>query len=295
MSAKDLKATLLELVRKTSCDLPADIEKVLLKSIRREAKDTTAKYALEVIKQNLDLARQNSKPICQDTGSILFYVQTPKGFDEAAFRKTGDAAVKEATAIGYLRQNSVDSLTGKNSGTNLGPGSPVYHFEQWNKKTIEVRLILKGGGCENTGIQYALPDTRLGAGRDINGVEKCLLDAVHKAQGKGCAPGALGVCIGGDRATGYAHSKKQFLRTLDDKNEDKTLAALERRVMKKANDLNIGPMGFGGATTLLGCKISTLNRLPASFFVSISYMCWAFRRHGCIINSAGKISKWLYE
>ena len=295
MSAKDLKVSLLELVRKTSCDLPADIEKVLLKSLRREEKATTAKYALEVIKQNLDLARKNSKPICQDTGSILFYVRTPKGFDEAAFRKAADAAVKEATAIGYLRQNSVDSLTGKNSGTNLGPGSPVYHFEQWGKKSIDVRLILKGGGCENTGIQYSLPDVRLGAGRDIVGIEKCILDAVHKAQGKGCAPGALGICIGGDRATSYAHSKEQLLRTLDDKNENKTLARLESRVMKKANNLGIGPMGFGGRTTLLGCKIGSLNRLPASFFVSISYMCWAYRRHGCLINSAGKISKWLYE
>jgi len=295
MSAKDLKASLLELVRRTSCDLPPDVEKVLLKSLKREEKKTTARYALDVIKQNLNLARTNSKPICQDTGTIIFYVMTPSGFDEKAFRKAADLAVKEATAIGYLRQNSVDSLTGKNSGTNLGPGSPVYHFEQWGKKSIEIKLVLKGGGCENVGAQYSLPNTTLGAGRDIAGVEKCILDAVHKAQGKGCAPGALGICIGGDRATGYNNSKEQLLRTLDDKNEDKALARLESRVMKKANGLGIGPMGFGGKTTLLGCKIGALNRLPASYFVSISYMCWAFRRRGCVINSAGKVTKWLYE
>ena len=295
MSAKDLQASILELVRRTSCDLPPDVEKVLSKGLRREEKGTTAKYALEVIKKNIQLAKTDSLPLCQDTGSLLFYVQAPKGFDSVAFRKAADAAVKRATEIGYLRQNSVDSLTGKNSGTNLGPGSPTYHFAQGSKKSVDVRLIMKGGGCENCGIQYALPNGALGAGRDIRGVEKCILDAVYRAQGKGCAPGALGICIGGDRSSGYAHSKEQLLRLLDDKNENKTLAALEARVMKKANALGIGPMGFGGKTTLIGCKIGALNRLPASFYVSISYMCWAFRRRGCLLNSTGRITRWLYE
>ncbi len=295
MSPKDLQSSLLELVRKTSCDLPPDVEAVLKKALRKEKKGTTAQYALEVIKKNIDLAREKSLPLCQDTGSILFYVQAPKEFDQSAFRKAADAAVKKATAVGYLRQNSVDSLTGKNSGTNLGPGSPVYHVEQWGKKTVAVKLILKGGGCENCGVQYALPNGELGAGRDIKGVEKCILDAVYRAQGKGCAPGALGVCIGGDRATGYAHSKEQLLRTLDDTNGNAALAGLESRILRKANGLGIGPMGFGGRTTLIGCKIGMLNRLPASYFVSVSYMCWAFRRRGCVLNSAGRVSRWLYE
>jgi fumarate hydratase class I len=295
MSPKDLQTSLLELVRKTSCDLPPDVAAVLKSALRKEKKDTTSRYALSVIQKNIALAHEKSLPLCQDTGSILFYVKVPKGFDEGLFRKAADAAVKRATEVGYLRQNSVDSLTGKNSGTNLGPGSPVYHFEQWGRKTVEVRLILKGGGCENCGAQYALPYGPLGAGRDINGVEKCILDAVNKAQGKGCAPGALGVCIGGDRATGIANSKEQLLRTLGDKNENPTLARLESRVMKKANALGIGPMGFGGATTLIGCKIGALNRLPASYFVSVAYMCWAFRRRGCVLSAQGRVSRWLYE
>ncbi len=295
MNPKDLQSSLLELVRKTSSELPPDADAVLKKALRKEKKGTTAHYALEVIEKNIALAREKSLPLCQDTGSILFYVKAPKDFDQRVFGKAADAAVKKATEVGYLRQNSVDSLTGKNSGTNLGPGSPVYHFEQWGKKSIEVKLILKGGGCENCGVQYALPNGELGAGRDIQGVEKCILDAVYKAQGKGCAPGALGVCIGGDRATGYAHSKEQLLRTLDDKNDNAALAGLESRIMRKANSLGIGPMGFGGQTTLLGCKIGMLNRLPASYFVSVSYMCWAYRRRGCVLNSAGRVSRWLYE
>ncbi len=295
MSAKELQASLLELVRKTSCDLPPDVEAVLKKSLRKEQKGTTARYALEVIMKNIDLAREVSLPLCQDTGSLLFFVHAPKGYDQLAFRKAADAAVKQATEIGYLRQNSVDSLTGKNSGTNLGPGSPVYHFEQWAKPSIDVRLIMKGGGCENCGIQYTLPNAQLGAGRDIKGVEKCILDAVYRAQGRGCAPGALGVCIGGDRATSYAQTKAQLLRTLEDKNENKVLAQLEASIMKKANGLGIGPMGFGGETTLIGCKIGMLNRLPACYFVTISYMCWAYRRRGCVLSASGRVTKWLYE
>lgn len=295
MNPKTLQTSLLELVRRTSCDLPPDVETAIERAARKEAKETTARYAFEVIRRNIALAREKSLPICQDTGSILFYVTGPRGLDQQAFRKAGDAAVKQATAVGYLRQNSVDSLTGKNSGTNLGPGSPTYHFDQWGRQSVEVKLMLKGGGCENCGIQYALPYAPLGAGRDLAGVEKCLLDATYKAQGKGCAPGILGVCIGGDRSSGYALSKEQLLRTLDDRNPEKTLAALEGRVLQKGNALGIGPMGFGGATALLGCKIGALNRLPASFFVTVSYMCWAFRRRGCVLGSSGRAARWLYE
>jgi fumarate hydratase class I len=294
MDRRALQPSLLELIRKTSAELPADVSKAILQSLRKETQNTTGRYAMEVIRANIDLAKKKSLPLCQDTGSILFFINGPKGLDQAAFRAAAEAAVVEATKVGYLRQNSVDSLTGKNSGTNLGPGSPSFHFEQTKGATVRVRLILKGGGCENVGTQYSLPSTALGAGRDLPGVEKCILDAVNQAQGKGCGPGVLGVAIGGDRATSYLHSKEQLLRTLDDKNPDKVLSRLEKSVMERANSLGIGPMGFGGKTTLLGCKVGALNRLPASFFVSISYMCWAYRRQGVVLDSKGRIREWLY-
>jgi len=291
---RNLRANLLELIRRTSAELPDDVFRVVDRGGAEEQAGTAGKYAMDIITKNIDLAKRKSQPLCQDTGSILFFVKAPVGFDQMAFEAAAKAAVAEATAKGYLRQNSVDSVTGKNSGNNLGPGSPSLHFHQHRGTRLEVRLILKGGGCENVGAQYSLPDTRLGANRDLDGVRRAILDTVVQAQGRGCSPGILGVCIGGDRATGYLFSKEQLLRALQDVNPDPALAALEQEIVASANRLGIGPMGFGGKTTLLGCKIGVLNRLPASFFVSISYMCWAYRRQGFLLADPGKIVKWLY-
>lgn len=292
--AKNLETSLIELIKSTTSVVPDDIQKVILEALEREEKNTTAEYAMNIIKANMELAKKKAQPLCQDTGTVLFYVSHPVGFDQSKFSAQLLKAVVKATELGLLRQNSVDSLTGENSGMNVGPGHPSIHYHQHNKKTVEVKLMLKGGGCENVGAQYSLPDTSLNAGRDLKGVRKVILDAVYKAQGKGCGPGVLGVCIGGDRGAGYIESKEQLLRRLDDKNEMPELATLEADIVETSNTLGIGPMGFGGKTTLLGCKIGALNRLPASFFVSISYMCWAYRRQGIELGSNNEIKKWLY-
>lgn len=289
-----LHASLLELIRRTSAEIPDDVQKAILKALEQEKKGTIAESALKIIERNVEMAKQKSQPICQDTGSILFYIDGPVGFDQIAFEETARAAVREATKKGYLRQNSVDSLTGVNDGTNVGPGSPALHFQQQRSDEINVRLILKGGGCENVGAQYSLPSEKLKADRDLKGCRKAILDAVLQAQGKGCGPGILGVCIGGDRATSYEFSKQQFLRALDDRNPNPELDGLEQDILQTANQLGIGPMGFGGKTTLLGVKICAANRLPASFFVSVSYMCWAYRRQGVTLDPFGNIVKWLY-
>lgn len=296
MDAADssLQPALLELIRRTSVDIPGDVLVALAQGRAVEAEGSSARYAMDVIDQNVGLARNKSQPLCQDTGSILFFAHVPVGFDQLGFEEQARAAVEDATRRGYLRQNSVDSLSGKNSGNNLGPGMPSFHFHQWRRSDLEVKLVLKGGGCENVGAQYSLPDSKLGAGRDLEGVRKCILDCVIQAQGKGCGPGVLGVAIGGDRATGYLHSKEMLLRRLDDVNPNPELAGLEQSVLETANKLGIGPMGFGGQTTLMGCKVGALNRLPASFFVSISYMCWAYRRQGVALDVQGNIAHWLY-
>ncbi len=272
---------------------------MLAKAKAREDAEAQAGQALQIISQNVDMARENVSPICQDTGMPTFLVHTPVSINQLVIKKAIQEAVAEATRRGKLRTNSVDSLTGKNSGLNLGPGTPVIHFEQWENDEIEVKLILKGGGCENKNIQYSLPAEipHLGkAGRDIEGVYKCIMHAVWQAQGQGCSAGFIGVCIGGDRTSGYAHAKEQLFRELDDVNPEPVLRELEARVMGNADSLGIGTMGFGGNVTLLGCKIGVLNRLPASFFVSVAYNCWAFRRLGVRLNAqTGEITSWQYH
>lgn len=285
---------LLELIRRAACDLPADIETALRAALARERAGADARWVLRTILENIARARRDSVPMCQDTGALLFYCGVPAGFDTNRLGAAIRLAVARATRLGYLRQNTVDALSGAGYDTNVGCGAPVIHVEQSARKTLDIRLMLKGGGCENVGRQYSLPDTDLDAGRDLEGVRRCILDAVWRAQGRGCAPGVLGVCIGGDRATGYACSKEQFLRRLNDSNPVRALAALERGILRDARELGIGPMGLGGRTTLLGVKIGVHSRLPASFFVTVSYMCWAYRRRGVVLGPEGGLGRWLY-
>jgi fumarate hydratase class I len=292
--------SLVSLIVKTSTDLPPDVRAAMKVAMAQEPAATQAGQALNIIAQNIDLAGECEGAICQDTGMPTFEVKTPVGVNQIALKKQIREAVAEATTRGKLRPNSVDSITGENSGTNLGPGTPIVHFEQWeNDSEIEVKLILKGGGCENMNAQYSLPAElpNLGrADRSLEGVRKCILHAVWNAQGKGCAPGAIGVCVGGDRTSGYVNAKEQLFRTLDDVNADGRLAALEARIMGEINGLGVGAMGFGGRVSLIGCKIGMLNRLPASFFVSVAYDCWAFRRLGVVLDAGtGEIKRWLYR
>jgi fumarate hydratase class I len=294
-----LAGSLLELIVQTSTNLPPDVRAAMSMTAAAETPGTQSGQALDIICSNIDMAKDDTGAICQDTGMPTFVVHTPVGVNQIHLRKAIKEAVAEATRLGKLRPNSVDSITGKNSGNNLGTETPVIHFEQWEADEIEIKLILKGGGCENMNAQYSVPcqlDHLGRADRNLEGVRKCILHAVWKAQGLGCAPGALGVCIGSDRAHGYELAKGQLFRTLDDVNPDPTLAKLEAAIMEEANKLGVGAMGFGGKASLIGCKITAANRLPASFFVSVAYDCWAFRRLGVRLDaSTGVIASWLYR
>src|SRR5271165_5300098 len=294
-----LRDSLIELITQTSTNLPPDVRQAMGMALEEEAPGTEASQALNIIASNIDMAHEDAGPICQDTGMPTFVIHTPVGVNQIKFKQEVLSAVATTTKQGKLRPNSVDSLSGKNSGDNLGEETPVIHFEQWDQDEIEVKLILKGGGCENKNIQYSLPSEldHLGrADRNLEGVRKSILHAVWQAQGQGCAPGAVGVCIGSDRAHGYALAKSQLFRTLDDVNAVPELAKLEAEIMEEANRIGVGAMGFGGNTSLIGCKIMAANRLPASFFVSVAYECWAFRRLGVRLDAdSGAITRWLYR
>ncbi|THG55869.1 class I fumarate hydratase [Bacillus sp. HUB-I-004] len=299
VTMEKLQESMYQLIVETSTNLPKDVRRAIQQAKERENAGTRSAMALGTITNNIKMADDNISPICQDTGMPTFKIYTPVGVNQLKLKEAIYNALERATKDGKLRPNSVDSLFGDNSGNNLGPGTPVIKFEQWEKDYIDARLILKGGGCENKNIQYSLPCELEGlgrAGRDLEGIRKCLLHAVYQAQGQGCSAGVIGVGIGGDRTSGYELAKNQLFRTLDDVNPIPELQQLEEYVLENANKLGIGTMGFGGETTLLGCKIGVYNRLPASFYVSVAYNCWAYRRLGVTIHpETGEIMDWLYQ
>lgn len=284
VDAKKLEVPLLELIRRTSTDLPSDIEDALKAGFRREKAGSPAKTAFQTMLSSVELSRRESLPLCQDTGALVWHIHYPDGSELLPVEKAIRNVIVKATDSSLLRPNAVDPISGKNSGNNLGEGSPILYFHPWKKKTWEFNFLMKGGGSENCGAQYKLPDSALGAGRDLDGVYKCVLDNVWRAQGKGCAPGVILVCVGGNRDTGMAEAKRQGFRKLDDTNPDPDLGKLEKRLMEDCNKLGIGPMGYGGKTTVLGVKIGKLHRLPACYFVSISYLCWSARRRQMTIS-----------
>lgn len=276
---------LYELIRRASTELPSDVEAALRAAGAREPAGGMAANCFAAILDNVGMARQAVTPVCQDTGYLIFYVYHPVGLDTLAFRRAIDAAAERATKAILLRPNAVDPITGKNSGTNVGANAPYVTFKAWERDEVRVKLMLKGGGSENVGAQYKLPDAALGAGRDLKGIRRCVLDAVYRAQGQGCAPGVIGVGIGGDRATSYLLSKEQFFRRLGSANADPQLDAFEKELHADLNELGIGPMGFGGRTTVLGVFVGKQHRHPATFYVAVSYMCWACRRQEMTITA----------
>lgn len=275
---KVLDKTFLEMVRRAATDLPPDVEGAIRRASRKEERGSAAAGALRILLSNVGMARQKSRPMCQDTGTNTWWIHHPEDVPGKVVRAAVIAATRRGVKLGYLRPNSVDSVTGKNSGDNTGIAHPVIHLEQWPRRSIVADVLLKGGGCENVSGQIALPDQSIGAGRDLDGVRKAVLKIVAEAQGRGCAPGIVGVCVGSDRATGYALAKEQLLRPLGERSPDPALARLEKRLLGEANLLEVGPMGFGGKTTILGVKAAKAHRVPASYYVSVAYCCWSLRK-----------------
>lgn len=286
---EDLKRQLLELIKLASTDLPPDVVAAIEAARENEDAGSAAKNVFGMLLKNIDVARAGGVPICQDTGTNIYQVHIPVGVSMNKLKRLIETVTAEAVEQSLLRPNAVDSVTGKNTGNNVGEHQPFIHFEEWDENAIEFKLMLKGGGCENVSTQYKLPDSGLGAGRDLEGVYKVIVDAVNAAQGLGCAPGILGIGIGGDRMTSHLTAKTQLFRKLPDTNPNPELASMEKRLYADLNELGVGPMGFGGKTTVLGVKIGTAHRLPASFFVSIAYMCWAYRRKSMLLNASGEV------
>jgi len=273
-----LRDGVVELYRKVATSLPPDIEEAVKAACLLETEGSTAASTLAVIAENIRRARETFRPMCQDTGVPVFYVKVPVGLSHTELRNTILEATREATVKVPLRPNAVDIVTEKNSGDNTGDGFPVMYIEETSAGTLTIDLMLKGAGSENAGQLYKLPLPEIGAQRDLEGVRRCVLDAVQKAQGRGCPPYVIGVGIGATKDQVTRLAKVQLMRKLNDASKVRELAELEQQLLRDINSLGIGPMGLGGRTTALGVKIGVNHRHPASYFVDVSVGCWAMRR-----------------
>lgn len=291
---KNLDKTIFELIQKTSTQLPADVLKAIKQSAKKEKDNDMMKKTYDIILENVEIAEKENLPLCQDTGTLHFYIFSPPAIDRRDLIHEVQKAVKKATNDGYLRSNVIESFKEENVKDNYSQYSPIFHFEEWDKTYIDIILLMKGGGADNVSSQHSLPDTSLSAERNLDGIKKCIMHSIVKTQGRGCAPGILGIAIGGDRSLGYSEAQKQFLRKMDEDHDNKKIAKIESEIMEQANSLGIGAMGLGGDITILGANLVYLTRHPASFFVTISYSCWALRRQGIRIDRKGELQKWLY-
>jgi fumarate hydratase class I len=233
---------------------------------------------LSVILENVRIARKTARPLCQDTGVPVFFIKVPISVSQSELRKTIIEATRIATREVPLRANAVDVITERNSGDNTGIGFPIIYFEETEKGRLIIDLMLKGAGSENVSQLYRLPHLELKAERDLEGVRKCVIDTIFKAQGKGCPPYIIGVGIGAAKDQVSRLAKEQLLRNLQDRNKNEVLSKLEKKIMHDCNKLRIGPLGLSGKTTTIGVKVGVNHRHPASYFVDVSVCCWADRR-----------------
>jgi fumarate hydratase subunit alpha len=265
--------------------LPDDVKQALKKAYAEETSET-GKTQLKAILDNVDLAEKYQAPVCQDTGTIIFYIKAgAKANDLDKVEAALTNATRKATKEVPLRPNSVDPFTGKNSGDNTGKYIPHINWEIVPGDSLEMTVMTKGGGSENVCVGGMIVP-----GEGINGLKKFVVDAVVKAGAKPCPPNILGIAMGGGADISMKLAKKALLRPLTEHNSDPEIAKLEKEIFEAANMTGIGPMGLGGKTTVLGVHIDYAFRHPASFPVAVAFNCWAARRASVIISSDGSVN-----
>jgi fumarate hydratase class I len=274
----NLRQGIIELYRKVARSIPPDVEAALVSAREKEDEGSQAERALREVLETIKLAREGKRPVCLDTGIPVFYVKIPKGLSHGEIRSVIMEATREATVKVPLSPNAVDILTNRNTGDNTGVGFPVIHLEESEGSSLVVDLMLKGSWSENEGRLYRLPDERLNAERDLEGITTCVIDAVKQAGGRGCPPYTVGVGVGGTIDQVTSLSQEQLRRKIDDKNLEDALDELERACLAEINDLGVGIMGLGGKSTALGVKIGVQHRHPDSYFVDVALACWSNRR-----------------
>jgi fumarate hydratase subunit alpha len=258
--------------------LPKDVEDAL-RTARELETDETAKTQLSAIIQNIEIAEEGI-PMCQDTGTIIFYVKVGDKFPFMTEIKDALAkATRKATAEVPLRPNAVNPIVGGNSGDNTGAKIPWINWEVVPGDTLEVIAFPKGGGSENVSIVGMLKP-----GVGLAGVKKLVVDNAMSYMGKACSPNIIGVGIGGGADIAIKIAKQQLLRPLGDRHPEPEVAKIEEDLIAAINATGIGPMGLGGKTTVLDVKVDYAMRHPASLPVGVAVQCWAARHSKAIIS-----------
>jgi len=278
------------LLRLAVIELPQNVKEALQKAYREETNEG-GKTQLKAILDNIELAEKTRTPICQDTGTIIFYIKAGaevKGLDKIESALIN--ATRKATPQIPLRPNAVDPFTGKNTGDNTGRNIPHVNWEIVPGNTLEVTVLPKGGGSENMCTLGMLVP-----GEGIKGLKKFVIDTVVKAGSKPCPPNILGVAVGGGADIAMKLAKKALLRPLDQPNPNSELAKLEGELLEAVNTLGIGPMGLGGRSTILGVNVDYAVRHPASFPAAVVFNCWAARRASARIHPDGRIEYLTHE
>ncbi|MEM3955471.1 MAG: fumarate hydratase [Candidatus Bathyarchaeia archaeon] len=272
------------LIRQAVIYLPEDV-KASLKRAYEEETSEAAKTQLKAILENIELAEKYKAPVCQDTGTILFYVTA--GAEVRGLDKIEGAlinATRRATKEVPLRPNAVDPFTQKNSGDNTGRFVPYINWEIVPGNTLEITVMPKGGGSENMCIAKTIPP-----GEGINGIKKFVIESIVEAGAQPCPPTIVGVGLGGGVDVAIKLAKKALLRPLNTPNPDPELNKLEKELYEMANKLGIGPMGLGGRTTVLGVHVDYAFRHPASLPVAVAFNCWAARKASAKIYEDGSV------
>ncbi len=262
MDSQELKAEIIDAIRKAATSVPEYIEKELRRAY--EIEEGVAKNQIENILKNIKIARENCLPICQDTGIVTFHVSIKDAsIDLKYLEKILREAVKEATNIVPLRPNAVDPLTRVNSGNNVGEEVPIIYYSSGERN--EIIIHLRGAGSDNQTFLKIFPPTI-----DKEEIEKFIIKCVLENAEKACPPLIIGIGIGGTSDYSLTLSKKALLDSSD-------MDDWEKELLRKVNSLGIGPMGLGGKTTALKLKIKKAYCHTASLPVAISFNCWALR------------------
>lgn len=282
-----IESSVAQAIARASIYLPLDVKDALRRAYEIEESEG-AKAQLKAMLKNLELAEKLKRPICQDTGLIVYYVKIGYdfGIKMSIVEKALSNAIKRATLEVPLRPNTVDPLTGKNPGDNTGRNIPIIHWEFVKGDTLEVTVVPKGGGSEYVTVLKTIPP-----GLGLKGVKRVVIDAVLEAGAKPCPPTIVGVGLGGGVETAIHLAKREAcVRKLGTVNPNPTLAKLERELYDEVNSLGIGPQGLGGKTTVLGVHVDYSYRHPASYPVAVVFQCWAARRATVTIRKDGSFN-----